>query len=131
MQPLEKLPEAPRNVRFEYHPNECYDWGTMGWVLDNRMVDVNLYTYFILMNSSVRGPFLPPYLWVHSNFKSLFQSLYFSLLHFQRTFLEDTLLLAITLILSLISLEFASNVLLLPKSNLVSCTKHKDSKCHS
>ena len=56
----------PPNVRFEYHENKCYDWGTMGWVFSNRLVDPNKYTYFIFMNASVRGPFIPPYLWVRT-----------------------------------------------------------------
>ena len=58
MQVLE-LPPLPRNVRVEYHPNGCYDWGTIGWLLDSDKVDVRPYKYFIFMNSSVRGPFLP------------------------------------------------------------------------
>ena len=66
LQPLESLPDVPSNVRFEYHPNECYDWGTMGWVLTNRLVDPGAYTYFIFMNASVRGPFIPPYLQVQA-----------------------------------------------------------------
>ena len=57
-QPLE-LPPLPRNVRVEYHPNGCYDWGTIGWLLDSGKVDVRPYKYFIFMNSSVRGPYLP------------------------------------------------------------------------
>ena len=64
MQPLTSLPKVPPNVHFEYHPNECYDWGTMGWILSRKIVDVNRYNHFIFMNSSVRGPFLPAYLWV-------------------------------------------------------------------
>lgn len=64
LQPIVDLPKVPRNVHFEYHPNECYDWGTMGWVLERKIVDVNQYTYFFFMNASVRGPFFPPYLWV-------------------------------------------------------------------
>ena len=53
------LPPLPRNVRVEYHPNGCYDWGTIGWLLDSGKVDTRPYKYFIFMNSSVRGPFLP------------------------------------------------------------------------
>lgn len=26
------LPDTPSNVRFVRHANECYDWGTFGWV---------------------------------------------------------------------------------------------------
>ena len=46
-------------MRVEYHPNGCYDWGTIGWLLDSGKVDTRPYKYFIFMNSSVRGPFLP------------------------------------------------------------------------
>ena len=53
------LPPLPQNVRVEYHPNGCYDWGTIGWLLDSGKVDTRPYKYFIFMNSSVRGPFLP------------------------------------------------------------------------
>eukprot|EP00891_Asterochloris_glomerata_P006722 jgi/Astpho2/6722/Aster-06741 len=59
---LDPLPPAPANVRFEYHPNSCYDWGTFGWLLDTGKIQPAGYKYFIFMNSSVRGPFIPPYL---------------------------------------------------------------------
>lgn len=61
------LPEMPPNVRFVNHSNECYDWGTMGWLLSSKLVNPALYQYFIFMNSSVRGPFIPPYLWVRAS----------------------------------------------------------------
>lgn len=32
-----------------------------GWLLDAGMADTSKYKYFIFMNSSVRGPFIPPY----------------------------------------------------------------------
>ena len=34
-QPLEldDLPLLPRNARYVMHANECYDWGTFGWLL--------------------------------------------------------------------------------------------------
>ena len=34
-QPLEldDLPLLPRNARYVMHVNECYDWGTFGWLL--------------------------------------------------------------------------------------------------
>ena len=64
-QPIE-LPEAPPNVRFEFHPNGCYDWGTIGWLLQNRPVNLWKYKYFIFLNSSVRGPYIPAYAKVSS-----------------------------------------------------------------
>lgn len=56
------LPRLPKNARYVVHRNECYDWGTFGWVLKSGVVDVTSFKYFIFMNSSVRGPFLPVYL---------------------------------------------------------------------
>jgi hypothetical protein len=56
------LPTLPKNARYVHHTNKCYDWGSIGWVFDNRLVDPDNYTYFIFMNSSVRGPFVPPHL---------------------------------------------------------------------
>lgn len=58
------LPELPGNARYLHHPNECYDWGTFGWVLQTQDIDMKAYKHFIFLNSSVRGPFLPPYLQV-------------------------------------------------------------------
>lgn len=57
-----ELPALPSNARYVLHNNECYDWGTFGWVLMTQDIDINDYTYFIFMNSSVRGPFIPSYL---------------------------------------------------------------------
>ena len=58
------LPSLPRNARYVSHVNECFDWGTYGWFLrlpSSAGVDVTLYKYFILLNASVRGPFVPAY----------------------------------------------------------------------
>lgn len=55
------LPQLPRNARYLFHENKCYDWGTFGWVFEETKVNTNLYKSIIFMNSSVRGPFLPPY----------------------------------------------------------------------
>ena len=52
----------PGNARLLYHDNECYDWGTLGWIMSAGMVDVEDYKYFIMINSSVRGPYAPPYM---------------------------------------------------------------------
>lgn len=56
-----QLPQLPRNARYIFHENRCYDWGTFGWALVERKVDTSRYTYIIFMNSSVRGPFLPAF----------------------------------------------------------------------
>lgn len=62
------LSKLPPNARYVFHVNECLDWGTWGWLLATSQVDVNKYQYFILMNSSVRGPFLPAYWKVSSKY---------------------------------------------------------------
>jgi hypothetical protein len=58
---LEDMPKLPRNARYVLHKNECFDWGTFGWAIRENIVNVKQYKYIIFMNSSVRGPFLPPY----------------------------------------------------------------------
>jgi hypothetical protein len=58
---VDSLPELPRNARYVVHSNECYDWGTFGWLFSERKVDPSAYRYIIFLNSSVRGPFLPSY----------------------------------------------------------------------
>lgn len=55
------LPPLPPNARYVPHPNECYDLGTVGWVLD-RQANLTSYAYIVWLNSSARGPFLPAYL---------------------------------------------------------------------
>jgi hypothetical protein len=57
-----ELPELPSNARYARHKNECFDWGTFGWALNTQNINIHHYKYFIFLNSSVRGPFLPPYI---------------------------------------------------------------------
>ena len=57
-----ELPVLPSNARYARHANRCYDWGTFGWALQTQHVNTDNYKYFIFLNSSVRGPFLPRYL---------------------------------------------------------------------
>eukprot|EP00884_Botryococcus_braunii_P023615 jgi/Botrbrau1/9938/Bobra.0012s0035.1 len=52
----------PQHVRFFAHPNSCYDWGTFWWLLGSGHVAPLRYKFFIMVNSSVRGPYLPSYL---------------------------------------------------------------------
>ena len=65
------MPELPSNAKYLHHANECYDWGTFGWALEHEKVQVRDYKYFIFLNSSVRGPFLPPYLQGKVHFSEL------------------------------------------------------------
>lgn len=61
------LPELPSHAKYVHHQNECYDWGTYGWLLrGSGHVDYTAYRYFFFINSSVRGPFLPAYARVRS-----------------------------------------------------------------
>ncbi|MEW5303409.1 MAG: hypothetical protein WDW36_006105 [Sanguina aurantia] len=61
------LPGLPAHARYLTHSSACFDWGTFGWVISSGEVDIKRYTYFFLINSSVRGPFMPP------TMKGLFQ----------------------------------------------------------
>lgn len=56
-----ELPKLPSNACYVFHENKCYDWGTFGWAIHEGKVDTSAYRHIIFMNSSVRGPFLPPY----------------------------------------------------------------------
>ena len=47
-----------KNVLLVPHVNECYDLGTVGWYLACHSFWKN-FSYFVILNSSVRGPFLP------------------------------------------------------------------------
>ena len=41
--------------------NTCFDWGTFGGALRSGQVEAARYRYIVMVNSSVRGPFLPAY----------------------------------------------------------------------
>lgn len=53
------LDGLPANVKVVRRGNTCYDGGTAGEVLSE--MDTKPYQFFFIMNSSVRGPFLPSY----------------------------------------------------------------------
>ncbi|DBA99576.1 TPA: hypothetical protein ACH3X3_012154 [Trebouxia sp. C0006] len=55
------LPLLPSNAGYEFHDNVCFDYGTIGWLMRSGKVDPSKYKYFIMMNSSTRGPFVPAY----------------------------------------------------------------------
>lgn len=60
---VEHLPPLPSNAKYVPHKNECYDWGAVGWLLlRSGHVDLSRFTYFVITNCSVRGPYLPTYL---------------------------------------------------------------------
>ena len=58
---MDPLPQLPSNARYVHHTNACYDWGTIGWLMSTGRIEPAKYRYFIFLNSSVRGPFLPAY----------------------------------------------------------------------
>ena len=93
------FPVLPKvNAHYIQHEDKCFDFGTIGWFFDehtvgnpwlnqtslskiNRRRKLNLlrYKYFILMNSSIRGPFFPPYflqLLLDPNIKSYWYSIF-------------------------------------------------------
>lgn len=51
----------PPTLQILIHKNECYDIGTLGWFFASGTVELSSYKYFIFLNASVRGPFLPAY----------------------------------------------------------------------
>ena len=55
------LPHVPSNARFVHRSSRCFDWGTFGWAVTSGVQQTGGYRFFILMNSSARGPFLPSY----------------------------------------------------------------------
>ena len=59
----EGLPDLPANARYVLHQNDCYDWGTFGYLLNlpeshPDFVDTAKYRYFAMLNTGVRGPVL-------------------------------------------------------------------------
>ncbi|DBB06321.1 TPA: hypothetical protein ACH3X1_011892 [Trebouxia sp. C0004] len=59
--PFLDLPLLPSNAGYEFHDNVCFDYGTIGWLMRSGKVEPSKYKYFIMMNSSTRGPFVPAY----------------------------------------------------------------------
>ena len=57
-----ELPPLPSNARYVRHHNSCDEWGIYAWALHTQNIKTSNYKYFIFLTSSVRGPFLPPYL---------------------------------------------------------------------
>ncbi|KAK7735316.1 hypothetical protein SLS53_007547 [Cytospora paraplurivora] len=63
------IPQGASNIRTIYRPNTCFDLGAYGEVLRGNTIPLGLgphrlelyrrYKRFIMLNSSVRGPFLP------------------------------------------------------------------------
>ncbi len=53
------LSGVPSSVHVLRRNNACYDGGTAGEILAS--TDIWAYEFFIIMNSSIRGPFLPSY----------------------------------------------------------------------
>lgn len=54
------IPVHLANVQYRERDNSCFDLGTYGVVLnENDGANVRRYKRFVLMNASVRGPFVP------------------------------------------------------------------------
>ena len=65
--PSEIRNSIPKNVKLVYHDNSCFDIGTFGELLEKKLIDLSNSKYVIVLNSSIRGPFLP--LYVSKDFK--------------------------------------------------------------
>eukprot|EP00270_Netrium_digitus_P013175 TRINITY_DN4353_c0_g1_i6.p1 TRINITY_DN4353_c0_g1~~TRINITY_DN4353_c0_g1_i6.p1 ORF type:complete len:592 (+),score=105.09 TRINITY_DN4353_c0_g1_i6:43-1776(+) len=68
-----KLPNF-RNVIIFKRKNECYDMGSYGIVMKKIgwSFAINTYSYFIFLNPSIRGPFMPAYVPPHLHWTDLF-----------------------------------------------------------
>ncbi|KAK9829758.1 hypothetical protein WJX72_007700 [[Myrmecia] bisecta] len=63
IQDAAKLPKLPSNAQYYFPQQACsMAWGTIGQVLTSSKVDCSKYSYFIFLDSTVRGPYMPPYL---------------------------------------------------------------------
>ena len=92
-----EMPPLPKGNAFYFqHENRCFDYGTIGWFIERytignpwkqqsfvtndthlRKFNLTQYKYFIFMNSSVRGPFFPPYfLRFLSDYKAEFKKIF-------------------------------------------------------
>ena len=76
-----EMPILPKdNAFYLQHENQCFDFGTIGWFFEKHTIGdpwkrkttsmndtdqykfkLTRYKYFIFLNSSIRGPFFPPY----------------------------------------------------------------------
>jgi hypothetical protein len=55
-----EIPTQHPNVQVRSRDNSCYDLGTYGQVLnENNGERIQRYSKFILLNASIRGPFVP------------------------------------------------------------------------
>ena len=88
------LPRLPPSARYVFHSAgaACDDWGLVGWALggggggnsssgdgggggsSRSGVDAARYDYFVFVSSSMRGPFMPPYLRPHLHWTEPFLS---------------------------------------------------------
>lgn len=55
-----ELPQY-QNISYVFIENKNYDYGGYAWAIKN-VVKIEQYDYFIFVNSSVRGPYIPSYL---------------------------------------------------------------------
>ena len=56
-----ELPPLPPNAQYIQHEDKCFDLGAVGWLLSTGRINKSNYKYFVLVNSSVRGPFIVSY----------------------------------------------------------------------
>lgn len=52
----------PDHIEIVRPPNRCFPAGLVGWVLRNSEIDTSRFKYFVWLDSSVRGPYLPAYM---------------------------------------------------------------------
>lgn len=115
-----EMPPLPEGNAFYYqHENTCFDYGTIGWFIEKhtignpwkqtsanttndlkkkeRKFDLRKYKYFIMMNSSIRGPFFPVYfLKFHSDYEQDFNEKFYWYYVFTKRITEQVKLVGCT-----------------------------------
>lgn len=60
-QGLPALPTLPANARYFSHAPGTTGWGILRAGLEGGWIDVERFSYYMVVTSAVRGPFLPSY----------------------------------------------------------------------
>lgn len=55
------LSKLPANARVLHSNESCSGWGLFAAILNSSIVDDASYKHIVMLDSSVRGPFLSPY----------------------------------------------------------------------
>jgi hypothetical protein len=58
-----KLPTLPSHAKYVFHGSSCNHHGSIGWyLLHSGEVDLDKFYFYVFIDSSMRGPFVPQYM---------------------------------------------------------------------